>query len=80
MQQQHLILYFTDGCHLCDDAVELLQQTIIPFKKVDIVYQQKLVDLYGCSIPVLQKKNGDTLNWPFDLQQIIDFSDNNSTD
>jgi hypothetical protein len=79
MQQQHLILYFTDGCHLCDDAVELLQQTIIPFKKVDIVYQQKLVDLYGYSIPVLQKQNGNTLNWPFDLQQIIDFSDNNST-
>ena len=75
MKQQHLLLYFTDGCHLCDDAVALLQQTTIPFQKVDIVYQQKLVDLYGYSIPVLQKQNGDTLNWPFDVQQIIDFTD-----
>lgn len=75
MSAEYLLLYFTDGCHLCDDAVKLLQQTTIPYKKVDIVYQQKLIDLYGYSIPVLQNKSGNTLNWPFDLQQIIDFND-----
>ena len=73
MAQKHFLLYFTDGCHLCDDAQALLQQTSVSYSKVDIIYDSQLVDLYGYSIPVIQSENGNTLNWPFDLQQLNDF-------
>ena len=76
MTDKNLLLYFTDGCHLCDDAVRLLQQTTTPYSKIDIIHDQKLVDLYGYSIPVVQDKNGKTLNWPFNLQQLNDFIHN----
>ncbi|MFT6987086.1 MAG: hypothetical protein ACJAT7_002939 [Psychromonas sp.] len=69
----NLLLYFTDGCHLCDDAVRLLQQTTVSYSKVDIIHDQRLVDLYGYSIPVLENGNGNTLNWPFSLQALNDF-------
>jgi len=68
-----LLLYFTDGCHLCDDAVRLLQQTTIPYTKIDIISDQRLVDLYGYSIPVLENSDGNTLNWPFSLPALNDF-------
>ena len=73
MIESQFLLYFTDGCHLCDDAEKLLQQTAISYAKVDIVNDQRLVDLYGYSIPVVENNNGDTINWPFDLQQLNDF-------
>jgi len=73
MAHKHFLLYFTDGCHLCDDAEKLLQQTSVSYSKVDIIYDQKLVDLYGYSIPVVDNVQGDTINWPFDLQQLNDF-------
>ncbi|WP_028863908.1 glutaredoxin family protein [Psychromonas aquimarina] len=73
MADKNLLLYFTDGCHLCDDAVRLLQQTNTPYSKVDIIHDQRLVDLYGYSIPVIEDKNGNTINWPFSLQELNDF-------
>ncbi|MFT6925759.1 MAG: glutaredoxin [Psychromonas sp.] len=73
MAQKHLLLYFTDGCHLCDDAQRLLQQTSVSYSKVDIIDDPQLVALYGYSIPVIQSENGNTINWPFDLQQLNDF-------
>jgi hypothetical protein len=73
MADKKLLLYFTDGCHLCDDAVRLLEQTNSAYSKVDIIQDQKLVDLYGDAIPVLEDENGNTLNWPFNLQQLNDF-------
>jgi hypothetical protein len=58
---------------LCDDAVRLLQQTNSSYSKVDIIHDQKLVDLYGSAIPVLEDESGNTLNWPFNLQELNDF-------
>jgi glutaredoxin len=73
MAHKHFLLYFTDGCHLCDDAQRLLQQTSVSYSKVDIIDDPQLVSLYGYSIPVIQSDNGNTINWPFDLQQLNDF-------
>lgn len=73
---KQLLLYFTDGCHLCDDAQSLLEQLNIPYLKVDIIHQQRLVDLYADSIPVLEDENSNTLSWPFNLQSLNDFIDN----
>ncbi len=30
-----VVLYTTPGCHLCDDARELLKATGVPFREVD---------------------------------------------
>ncbi|MFQ3176029.1 MAG: glutaredoxin [Psychromonas sp.] len=73
MAHKHFLLYFTDGCHLCDDAQRLLQQTSVSYSKVDIIDDPQLVSLYGYSIPVIESDNGNTINWPFDLQQLNDF-------
>ncbi|MGB5445520.1 MAG: glutaredoxin family protein [Psychromonas sp.] len=73
MTDSQFLLYFTDGCHLCDDAEILLQQTAICYAKVDIVNDHRLVDLYGYSIPVVADQHGNTISWPFDLQQLNDF-------
>ncbi len=73
MAEKPLIVYFTDGCHLCDDAISLLQQTNTPYLKVDIIHDQKLVDLYGHSIPVVQNDAGNILKWPFNLELLNDF-------
>lgn len=67
-------LYHTDGCHLCDIAAELLQATTIQFQQVDICDDEYLAERYGTSIPVLKNTiTGQELNWPFTLDQIIEF-------
>ena len=65
-----LTLYYTDGCHLCDDAMVLLEQLNLTYHKVDIVEKQSLVELYGTLIPVVENEFGAILNWPFSLQQL----------
>ena len=72
-----VILYYTDGCHLCDDAMLLLEQLNLSFQKSDIVEKQSLVELYGTLIPVVENKLGATLNWPFSLQQLQNFIEEN---
>lgn len=73
-----LTLYYTDGCHLCDDAVVLLEQLNLTYQKVDIVEanveKQSLVELYGTLIPVVENESGSTINWPFSLQQLQVFT------
>lgn len=63
-------LYFTDGCHLCDDAIVLLEQLSVSYQKVDIVEQDSLVELYSTLIPVVEKQSKATLNWPFSQHQL----------
>lgn len=71
-----VILYYTDGCHLCDDAILLIEQLSLNYQKVDIVDSQALVDLYGTLIPVVENEQGATLNWPFSIQQLQAFTSN----
>lgn len=69
-------LYGTDGCHLCDLAQALCEQVIKPevIEYVDIIDQQKLIDLYSTAIPVLEHLPSNmALYWPFDLQQLEEF-------
>lgn len=67
---KELQLYFTEGCHLCDDALSLLQLLSAPYKKIDIISSPELVNLYGNLIPVVVNHNGKSLNWPFDLDKL----------
>jgi len=69
-------LYSSEGCHLCEQALELCQQAKIASQVaiIDIVEDEKLVDLYGISIPVLENSSTtEKLFWPFTLEQIKSF-------
>ena len=70
-----IILYTTAGCHLCEEAEELLRQSQagspLTWQAVDIADQPELMERYGIRIPVLQKTDGGAeLGWPFDLEQL----------
>lgn len=71
-----LILYSTNGCHLCDKAHTLLARACpsLEFKVVDVAIDDRLVSRYGERIPVLLKTNtGEELAWPFNAEQLSQF-------
>jgi glutaredoxin len=74
--KKSIILYTTLGCHLCEEAEQLLNQVEIPenttIQKRDIIDNQQWLDKYRISIPVLAS-NGKELNWPFTKIQIQQF-------
>ena len=65
-----LLLYGTDGCHLCHDAESLLKQAGLTWQMIDIVEDESLLETYGTRIPVL-KLNGLELDWPFTQEAIL---------
>ncbi|MEJ6077989.1 glutaredoxin family protein [Vibrio sp. 1-Bac 57] len=67
------VLYHTDGCHLCEQAMALLVQCQVDYVLVDIISEQHLVDSFGIRIPVLENAKGQHLDWPFTLSQIEQF-------
>lgn len=74
MTKNSYVLYGTLGCHLCEQAEQLLtqaQQVIaIEWHSVDIALDEHLVTQYGLKIPVLLTEKGQQLNWPFSLLDI----------
>ncbi|RTZ16884.1 glutaredoxin family protein [Vibrio aquaticus] len=73
-----ITLYSTEGCHLCEMAFELTQTLNISnqVEVVDIAFDDDLFSRYGVTIPVLNYQ-GNELNWPFDLEQLQAWLDNN---
>ncbi|HBN88976.1 MULTISPECIES: glutaredoxin family protein [Rheinheimera] len=69
--QPELILYSTWGCHLCDEAEQLLKQvtTVQKYRVVDIVDDEQAFARYRVSIPVLSFGEKE-LCWPFDAAQL----------
>ncbi|MCX2981437.1 glutaredoxin family protein [Halieaceae bacterium IMCC14734] len=69
-----LTLYSTSACHLCEQALELLQPWLaqgITVTTVDISADDALFERYGWLIPVLRRGDGGAeLNWPFTPAQI----------
>ena len=67
-----LLLYITSGCHLCEQAENLIrQQTDLPVTLVEIADDAQLLEQYGVRIPVLHHQGiGGTLDWPFDAAAI----------
>ncbi len=67
------ILYSSEGCHLCEQALVLCDSRIkrLDLHIVDIVDDELLVEQYGMHIPVLKRCIDDkALYWPFDITQI----------
>ena len=68
-----LTLYTTAGCHLCEEAQALLNQLnqqTFQVHPVDIALDDDLLEQYGQSIPVIRFPDNCELNWPFSLQDI----------
>jgi hypothetical protein len=66
-------LYATDGCHLCEDAMELLEALSLPVQYIDIADDDELSARYGLRIPVLRRDDGAELDWPFAEAEIRRF-------
>lgn len=69
-------LYSTEGCHLCEQALALANQTGLQVNVVDIAFDDELFVRYGVTIPVLSYGQSE-LNWPFNLSQLTQWLDNN---
>ncbi len=73
-----LSLYHTVGCHLCEEAEEMVMDCLAArgmdtssLKRADIADDGELLERYGILIPVLREEtSGRELNWPFGLEEI----------
>ena len=69
-------LFTTMGCHLCDEALALLEALInsgfdMEIEEVDIADSESLMEQYGIRIPVIRVMDqDDELGWPFDIQRL----------
>ena len=71
-----LILYANPGCHLCEEALQLLQGRHEGYrlKVLAIEGDLALVYRYGVRIPVLRREDtGAELDWPFDQATLDEF-------
>jgi hypothetical protein len=73
-----LILYSTEGCHLCEEAEALLRglqsyDASLRWQVVDIALDDALFERYGWLIPVLRDASERELRWPFDGAQLVEF-------
>lgn len=73
-----LTLFTTEGCHLCEEAHELLLNVAdkhpLRIQLQEIGDDDALVARYGIRIPVVRFPDQQELDWPFtesDIKQII---------
>ena len=72
----NFILYSTTGCHLCEQAVEVLQAALqgqaCMLDEIDIANDDLLMEQYGVRIPVLKNpKNDKEVGWPFGPEDVL---------
>jgi len=72
----HLLLYGTEGCHLCEEATRIVEESLaeapVTVDAIDIVQDEALLTRYGTRIPVLKRVGGMAeLNWPFTHEQVV---------
>ncbi|WNB76286.1 glutaredoxin family protein [Methylomonas koyamae] len=66
------ILYGTEGCHLCEEAEQIVRLAGLDFDKQDIIEDEALQLRYGVKIPVLTHPSlGLELHWPFGPEQVL---------
>ena len=71
-----LLLYYTEHCHLCDEAEALLLEAGLAggYTKIEIDEDPELLGLYEIHIPVLKRVADDgELYWPFELEDLQAF-------
>lgn len=68
------LLFGTAGCHLCEDAEQLLVDAGLDFESRDIMDDEEWQQKYGLLIPVLwHAESQRQLNWPFDKDRLREF-------
>ncbi|SEQ38153.1 Glutaredoxin-like domain [Amphritea atlantica] len=72
---RQFLLMSSVGCHLCDEAADILIHSMDPqlhqLDEVDIAYDDALLEKYALLIPVLvDEVSGEELRWPFDHQDV----------
>lgn len=76
MSDDHTLIFFTtEGCHLCDRALDqlwpVLEGSRWQLQTRDIADSDDLLARYGERIPVLKRCDVDEeLGWPFDSDDI----------
>ncbi|WP_107852564.1 glutaredoxin family protein [Oceanimonas marisflavi] len=75
-----LTLFSTDGCHLCEQAWSLLEQTGLAAgtEIKDIIDNDQWLDAYRIRIPVVRRADGAELDWPFTADDLIAFNQEQS--
>lgn len=74
-----LTLYMTLGCHLCDEALSIVQQAaqatgqLVQIEEKDIALDDVLYEQYFDKIPVLQGTDGQQLFYPFERQAVANW-------
>lgn len=69
-----LILYTTLGCHLCEQAREIINHSNylkdIELELTEIADSDELMKRYGIRIPVVRLDGeNEEIGWPFDLER-----------
>ena len=70
------VLYHTDGCHLCEQAEQLITEVLNDNSElllIDIMTDEQLIAEYQITIPVLKSEQGEQLFWPFILNSVREF-------
>ena len=70
--------YTTEGCHLCEQAWELViaQGLVSKMTQVEIIHDENDIVRYGIRIPVIKNNNTEKeIGWPFDSIELADFID-----
>lgn len=74
-----LLLYTTSGCHLCEEAEDLLKvlgqhpqlKNRFNWKPVEISESDALIDQYGIRIPVIQlEADQSEIGWPMTMESL----------
>ena len=74
-----LLLFGTSGCHLCEQAQQILNDCFscsieLTIETVDIAEQEQWQEQYAIRIPVLyHPETKIDLGWPFDHWQVKEF-------
>ena len=75
-----LLFFTTLGCHLCEQAEQILssvahsQRAELAVDVIDIADDEALVETYGIRIPVFERVcDGVELGWPFGEEQLVHF-------
>jgi len=71
-------LYSTLGCHLCDEAVSIVQllqgQGLdILLEQIEISDSESLIKRYGIKVPVIAREDNEEIDWPFSVNELYDF-------
>ena len=69
-------LYTTVGCHLCEQALAMLQNLApnVTIVEVEIAADEQLLEKYGLIIPVISAGENDMeINWPFSRNELYAF-------